>query len=1015
MVLTLGLNPLNFPFPIHLMFRIRHAMKSCRPCLLGCLLAGPAMAAGPTFNRDIRPILSENCFLCHGQDPAHRGGELRLDVREEATAGREGGAAIVPGDPKASAIIRRILSKDPEQVMPPPEAHLAALKPEQIATLEAWIANGAEYEAHWAFVPPVKATPPGDHAAHPVDRFVRARLAAEGLAPNPPADPATLVRRAYLDLTGLPPAPAEIDAYLADAAPDRWERLVDRLLASPHFAERMALPWLDAARYSDTHGFSIDDHRDMWGWRDWVIHAFQRNQPYDQFVVEQIAGDLLPGATPDQIAATGFLRNSMNTHEGGTIPEEYRIAYTLDKADAVATSMLGLTMKCAQCHDHKYDPISQKEFFQFFAFFNASSEPGHGATNASTPPVMPYTSPLGDGGMAGLKARVAELEALKRHPTAPVVEARAAWEARQTPTPAAAPAAVPATFPWAEFQPAATKWIWAGEPAENQTVHFQREFATEGEIREAWLFFTCDDQVEVKINGRSAGRVDLWMTPDLREIGGLLRNGSNTLEVTANNKGGQAGLIAVLAWRTDAGWRTLASDPSWQARADAAGEWQAARLIADFGAGPWNDVTTAVRQPGEVAAQLAAVLAIPAAERNAAQWEAVNTAFLASKDPLAKRMSDVLKTLDVEIQVLRRDIERGQTTVMVMDHQPALRKTQLLIRGAYDQPGEEVSPGVPSVLPPLAAAENPTRLDLARWIVRPDHPLTSRVAVNRMWQMIFGRGLVETAGDFGNQGSWPTHPELLDWLAVDFVEHGWDLRHLLRVILQSETYRQSAAASAEQLEKDPRNEALSRSPRSRLPAEILRDQALAVGGLLNPAIGGPGVHPPQPDLWSEISHFGYGNPFTAQLFLPGSGPSVHRRSIYTFWKRTSPPPAMALFDAPTRETCAVVRGNTNTPLQALVMLNEPQFVEAGVALGRRMIADGGATPGERLAHGFRLASGRPPVPEEAALLARALARHQARYDRDPEAATKLAGTPEEAAYAMVGATLLNLDEAINRP
>jgi hypothetical protein len=547
----------------------------------------------------------------------------------------------------------------------------------------------------------------------------------------------------------------------------------------------------------------------------------------------------------------------MNTHEGGTIAEEYRVASNLDKVDAVATSILGLTMKCAQCHDHKYDPISQKEFFQFYAFFNTSSEPGKGGTNSNTQPVMAYTSPLGDGGMEGLKTRIAELEYLKLHPTAPVVEAREVWEAAR----------------------------------KSQAAH----------------------------------------------------------EVDAN------------------------------------------------------------------AVQLTGILAIPAGKRKPADWDAVNAAFVASGGPMADRMSIILKTLDVEIKVLKSDLTRGQTTVMVMDHKPELRKTHILTRGAYDQPAEQVSPGTLAVLPPLTGSENPTRLDLARWITRPENPLTARVAVNRVWQMIFGRGIVETAGDFGNQGSWPTHPELLDWLAVDFSENGWDLRHLMRVILTSETYRQSAAATPDQLEKDPRNEWLSRSPRSRLPAEIIRDQALAVSGLLNPAIGGPGVHPPQPDLWSEISHFGYDKPFTAQMFYPGRGISTHRRSIYTFWKRTSPPPAMALFDAPTRETCSVVRGSTNTPLQALVLLNESQFVEAGIALGRRMIAEGGGTSDGRLALGFRLVTGRTPTAAEADLLTRALDRHLARYTKDPAAAQSLAGSAEQAAYAMVGSTLLNLDESINRP
>ena len=814
-------------------------------------LSSSLWADGPTFNRDIRPILSENCFFCHGQDPEHRGGDLRLDSREAAIAVRDDAPpAIVPGDPEDSELIKRILSSDPEMVMPPPKAHLGVIKPRQIETLKQWIKNGAVYESHWSFVPPVKAPLPSvtrvasvatPAPVHPVDAFIRHRLQSEGLAPSREAAPEILVRRLYLDLTGLPPAVTDIDRYLADPSPDRWQKLINRLMQSPHFAERLAMPWLDAARYSDTHGFSIDDHRDMWAWRDWVIHAFQRNKPYDQFLTEQIAGDLIPNATPDQIAATGFLRNNMNTHEGGTIAEEYRVAQNIDKVDAVATSMLGLTMKCAQCHDHKFDPISQKEYFSFYAFFNTSSEPGKGATNANTKPIMAYTSPLANGGMSGVKARIAELEYLKSHPSANIVKAREIWETQQ-------------------------------------------------------------------------------------------------------------------------------------------------------------------KQP--VSGPLAAILSIPRSQRTAAQWKTINTTFMKSGDKTIPRMRNILNTLDVEIKVLQRDVKRGQTTVMVMDHKPELRKTHILIRGAYDQNGEEVSSGIPSFLLPIKNSTHPTnpnRLDLARWITDPKNPLTARVAVNRAWQMLFGRGIVETAGDFGNQGSWPSHPQLLDWLAVDFVEHGWDIRHLLRTILTSKTYRQSAVSSADHQEKDPRNTLLARSPRLRMPAEIIRDQALAVSGLLNPSIGGPGVHPPQPELWSEISHFGYEKPFTAQIFLPGRGASVYRRSIYTFWKRTSPPPAMALFDAPTRETCSVVRGSTNTPLQALVLMNEPQFVEAGMALGKRMIKEGGTTPHARLSYGFRLATGRLPTPQESELLMRSLAKNKQRYANDP------------AAYAMIGSLLLNLDELVSRP
>ena len=991
----------------------RGFMLAALPVLFGWELAGSTAAAELSFNRDVRPILPENCFLCHGQDPEHRGGDLRLDIREEAVAVRDEGAAIVPGKPAESAILKRILSTDPDVVMPPPGAHLAALKPEQIRTLEKWIEEGAVYEPHWAFVPPVKAALPAGTGSHPVDAFVSDRLKSEGISPANPADPEILVRRIHLDLTGLPPSPAEVDRYLHDPSPDKWQRLIDRLMASPHFGERLAMPWLDAARYSDTHGFSIDDHRDMWGWRDWVIHAFSNNQPYDRFLVEQLAGDLIPGASPDQVAATGFLRNSMNTHEGGIIEEEYRVAATIDKVDAVATSMLGLTMKCAQCHDHKYDPVSQREYFGFYAFFNSSSEPGKGGVNGSTKPVMPYTSPLADGGIGGLKARVAELGNQKIHLPGPLAAARDTWE--RTRSAGGTPAGGSGIFPWSEVDPTAAKWIWSGAPAEDQTVHFRRELSISGEVKEAWLFTTADDEIRVSINGKPAGKSGHWNKPVLRNMGALLRGGTNSITASAKNHAGTAGFLFMLAWRNTEGWQSLHSDGSWDARPDDSKEWSPATVIADFGSEPWKDVSAVFRDPEHETRELDAILAVPKEDRSTSQWDRINRAFIASGDPSAPLAKSVLESLEVEIKALQADIKRGQTTVMVMDYKPELRKTRLLIRGAYDQPGEQVGPGVPAVLPPLGTSDVPDRLALANWVVRPDNPLTARVAVNRIWQMIFGRGIVETAGDFGNQGSWPSHPELLDWLAVDLVENGWDLRHLLRVILTSETYRRSAVSTPGQLEKDPRNELLARSPRPRLPAEIIRDQALAVSGLLNPSLGGPGVHPPQPDLWSEISHFGHPTIFTAQKFYPGQGKNTRRRSIYTFWKRTSPPPALALFDAPSRETCAVVRGSTNTPLQALVLLNESQFVEAGLALGRRMIAEGGETPAARLAHGFRLVTGRDPAATEQEILTRSLTRHIERYSRDPESARQLAGSAEEAAYSMLGATLLNLDETISRP
>lgn len=965
----------------------------------------------PTFNKDIRPILSENCFLCHGPDPEHRGGELRLDLREEAIIPHDSEIAIVPGKPEESAMIKRILDTDPENVMPPPKAHLVALKPEQIQILKDWIKGGAVYESHWAFTAPKKAAlPPA--GTHPVDAFVRDRLAKGKLSPSAQAPAEIQVRRLYLDLTGLPPSPAESAAFIADPAANRLVKLADQLMTTPAFAERMAMPWLDAARYSDTHGFSIDDHRDQWGWRDWVIAAFLKNQPYDQFLTEQLAGDLIPAATPDQIAATGFLRNSMNTHEGGTIAEEYRSAQVIDKVDAVATSMLGLTVKCAQCHDHKYDPISHKDYFSFYAFFNQSSEPGLGATNGSTAPIMEYQSPLGDGGIEGLKTRIASLEYLRLHPSREIAKARDAWAEAIAIT-----AATVSGFPWAEFTPSSAQWIWENAPKENESIRFQKDFSVTGKIEEAWIFHTCDDSAKVLINGQPAGEISIWSTPFMGNVTAYVKDGVNLIDASAANVGGASGFVAVLAIRTAAGWQFITSDNTWQAKREADAPWGPAQTIAVLGAAPWGDITATLKGQSDPNSSIRPIVATAAAQRSDEQWQSLTAAFAKSKDPLAKRTADILTTLDVEIAAIQKDITRGKTTVMVMDHKPELRKTHILLRGAFDQPGDEVIPAPLSALPAPNFPKNANRLDLAHWITSKENPLTARVAVNRIWQMIFGRGIVETAGDFGNQGSWPTHPELLDWLAVDFMESGWDCRHVIRTIITSETYRQSAETRPEMLEYDPRDELFSRSPRPRLAAEIIRDQSLAVSGLLQKTLGGPGVHPPQPELWSEISHFGYPHPFTAQIFLPDRGPATHRRSLYSFWKRTSPPPAMALFDAPTRETCAVVRGNTNTPLQALVLMNEPQYVEMAQALGRRLMAEAGASPAERISFGFTLVTGRAPTSQESTLLGAAYKKHLARYAADPIATLAYANepSPEHAATTMIASILLNLDEFISRP
>lgn len=768
-------------------------------CLL--TLSSSILAGELEFNRDIRPILSENCFHCHGPDKETREAKLRLDTREGALKKD----AIVPGKPEDSEVIYRITTDDEDDLMPPPEHHLELSK-KDIATLEQWIKEGAEYQQHWSFEKP---KPSGDGKLREIiDTEIQKYLSKEKLTASPAATRETIIRRLSLDLRGLPPKLTEIDAFIADNSPDAYEKLVDRILSSPQTAERLALDWLDVARFSDTNGYSIDDHRDMWVWRDWVIHAFMNNKRYDTFLTEQLAGDLIPNATPEQIMATGFLRNSMNTHEGGTIAEEYRVAYIADKIDTVSSAFMGLTMKCAQCHNHKYDPISQKDYYRFYAFFDSATENGKGAKNGNTAPFIQVTSPLHK-----------------------------------------------------------------------------------------------------------------------------ISDAHKALTERANHI------------------RKLRSD-------------------------------------------------------------------IKPSSNLSKRFH---KSLGIELKVIEKQIkDAGKTSVMIMDS-PGKRKTHILIRGEYNNPGEVVTAGIPEIFGQLPKNQKADRLALARWLTSKDNPLTARVAVNRYWQLIFGTGLVRTAGDFGSQGEWPSHQALIDTLAVHFQQNGWNLRTLLKEIVMSNTYRQKSNISRRMLEHDPQNRLLARAPRTRLPAELVRDNALAISGKLNPHIGGPSVYPEQPDgLWRQVSHFGYGA-FTAQAYYPDVGDNTTRRSMYSFWKRTSPPPSLSIFDAPTRETCTVRRLQTNTPLQALVLLNDPQFLKAAGALATRMINEGGETTTNRIRYAFRLATSRLPKNAELDVLNAAYAREKARFSGDPKATKALiqesgnAGNDADlAALTMIASTILNLNETITK-
>jgi hypothetical protein len=786
------------------------------------------------FNRDVRPVLSDTCFPCHGPDPGKRKAGLRLDT---ADGGRR---TVVPGKPAESELFRRITAADEKERMPPAKSG-RRLTPAQVELLRRWIEQGAAWQPHWAYLPPQRPALPAvkntSWPRNPVDHFVLGRLEREGLAPSPEAAKPTLLRRVSLDLTGLPPTPAEVDTFLADTAPGDYERAVDRLLASPRYGERMALDWLDAARYADSNGYQEDRTRTLWPWRDWVVAAFNRNLPFDQFTVEQLAGDLLPGATAEQKIATGFHRNHMLNGEGGRIPEESRVDYVVDRVDTTATVWLGLTLGCARCHSHKFDPFTQKEYFRLYAYFNSVAETGAVDRRGNANPVLRLPTPEQKERLAKLTAEIAERER----------EVKAA-----TPTITLAP--------------------------------------------------------------EDAGR-----------------------------------------------------------------------------------------------AALARLLRLPSPASAALDFPSVLLAEVPRLQPTYAKLAEARKALD--------ETDKAVLEVMVMEDRPQPRDTFVLVRGAYDKYGEKVAPGVPASLPPPPAGAPPNRLGLARWLVSPDNPLTARVAVNRTWQLFFGAGMVKTAEDFGVQGEPPSHPELLDWLATEFVRTGWDVKRLHRLIVTSATYRQSSRVTPLRRERDPDNRLLARGPRYRLSSHTLRDQALALSGLLVERVGGPPVRPYQPPgIWEELSY----NFFR---YEQDKGASLYRRSLYTFWRRTVGPPD--LFDTPTRQVCTVRQVRTNTPLHALTLLNDVTYVEAARVLAERLMTQGGATPEERVAHLFRLATARPPTGAERQILLAAFERLRQQYQADPSAATKLVGAgdwprdpkldvSELAAYTGLASLVLNLDEVISK-
>lgn len=962
------------------------------------IIASTALAAEPvSFNRDVRPILSDKCFSCHGPDSGGRKAGLRLD--------READARAKLGTAQQSTVLERITSTNRVKRMPPAYLGHDRLTDREIGVLRTWIEQGAKYQAFWSLIPPTRTA--GRDA---IDLLVRDRLAKEGLQPSAEAPRETLIRRVTLDLTGLPPARGEVEAFAADRTPGAYERVVDRLLASPRYAERMAIRWMEAARYADTNGYQSDGPRDMWRWRDWVIAAFRKNMPFDKFTVEQIAGDLLPNATTAQRVATAFHRNHPTTAEGGIVDEEYRVQYVADRAETTSTVWLGLTVGCARCHDHKFDPIKQRDYYSLFAFFNNTPDLGFAYNFGNDQPYI----------HAPLPEQQAKLDDMDRR----IAAARRRVEQAE-------PAGRKAQAKWEEHRNGDDWTVTAGLAHRTQSEEKfdgQRVLEVGGKVAQ----FNYDD----------AFTFAAWIRPETKNAA-ILSRGEDQFEGQGHFLhlvGGKLRLHVIYRW-SDLGMRLETEDPvplnewshvlvSYDGKMRAAGvrvyvngQLKKFKVMLDQCMWPMD-----TKEPFRIGAggglRFTGAIRDVRVYGRALTEEEVGAVVLLTEQGRRDRMRLWFQETHApeRKELARLEEERRQylltvPTVMVMQ-ETRPRQAYVLKRGAYDAHGDPVSPAVPAALPPMKLEWPKNRLGLAYWLVDRGNPLTARVMVNRLWQMLFGTGLVKTVEDFGSQGDWPVHAELLDWLAVEFMDNGWDVKAILKTMVMSGTYRQSSAVTAELQARDPENRLLARGPRVRLPAEMIRDQALAVSGLLVEKVGGPSVKPYQPPgLWQELSG---GKGYEAD-----KGEGLWRRSLYTYWRRTVAPPGMVNFDSPTRETCVVRESRTNTPLQALSLMNDVLYLEAARKMGERVLREGGSTASERVAYAFRLVLARGPKREEAELFEGALRRFQSFYGEHPADAEKylqqgeapraegLAAT-ELAAYAAVSSLVLNLDEAITK-
>ena len=1066
-----------FPFPI--LFLILLVCASCGTELpVGIKQSMAELPKTIDYNLHVRPILSDRCFACHGNDQAERKAQLRLDIQDNAIAvlkENPGNHAIVPGNLNKSQVFHRIISADPEIKMPPPESNLL-LSDYEKAVLIRWIEQGAVYKPHWAFIPPKNQKPPlvsdRDWPRGPIDQFVLHEIEEKSWVPAAPADKETILRRLTFDLTGLPPTLSEMDSFLADSSKNAFEKVVDRLLASPHYGERMATDWLDLARFADTHGYTVDRYRDMSPWRDWVINAFNQNIPYDQFVTWQLAGDLLPNAGKEQILATGFNRNHQQNMEGGIVPEEFRVEYVADRTNTLGTAFLGLTMECARCHDHKYDPVSQKEYYQLFSFFNNVKEAGQiSYDNAAPVPTLLLTDDEKEETLSLISRKIADQEEKIRATTERLEDNFEDWleidrkkEKRIRKVPNGLVGYYNLDRPSLRNslnsrQKGQMKQMFADQVPLNLVAGYKGQaLVLDGD---AWL-----DLGDVGVFNRSSPfSIGLWLKiPSELTDGVIFHKGEgaalynfrgyhlaivqNKLEILMartkpynaiiqygpnlprdtwihlmmvyDGSGKSAGLQTFLNGRRlvvetdqDLLYKDIIFHREKEPGLQLGARWRGIGLkngqvdeIRVF-----NRDLSAPEVLFEYDRQSALELFLkPSAELSVEEKRGLKDWYLRYRMPEYPKLKQQLKYFREERNKSMDHIPE----IMVMQEMKDPRPTFVLNRGQYDAPGEQVFPATPESILPMPSGQPANRLGLSRWLFEKNHPLTARVTVNRLWQQFFGQGLVSTPDDFGLQGNLPSHPALLDWLAMDFIASGWNIKSMIRQIVLSATYRQSSQSSIALQTADPGNLWLARGPSSRLSAEMMRDNALAASGLLTQKIGGKSVKPYQPEgLWRVN-----GGKYEMDI-----GKNRYRRSLYTFWKRSIPNPTQATFDAPSRSGCTVRRQKTSTPLQALILLNDPNFTEAAKAMGLQIAESKNRSAG--ISNAFRRLTGRNPVAGELDLLLQLFKNEQSKFKEFPEKTKgwlpegeyngpSVRRKAERAAGALVASTIMNMDATIVR-